>query len=192
MKYLTVGTREITRELFKPVEDIDGSIKPRGGLWLTEYNELYKNCNDWVDFLINNSVVFFYKSRNYSMWEQPCSLVTLNERANIFELKTGKDLQYLVSNYPLNNRFSYQEISRIYDGIFIDMVRLLREVNDYQICRELFKFDVNSLILFNLDCINYYQPGTVSIEPFNYEYGDGVVPNYEINIENVKKKILRK
>ena len=201
MKYLTVGTRKITKELFRPVEDVNGSIKPRGGLWLTEYNELYNSYNDWVDFLINNSVVFFYKSRKYSMWEQPCSLVTLKANANIFYLQSRENLDYLINNYSLDNKFSYQEISHIYDGVFINMFKLIQEIDNYQLCKQLFSFDVNSLILFNLDCIDYYQKGTVNIEPFDYEYGDSELSHYEINIENercqvvdenVKKKILIK
>lgn len=199
MKYLTVGTREIKRQLFKEIEDVDGSIKPRGGLWLTEYNELHRNYNDWVDFLIYNPVVFFYKSRNYNMWAQPCSLVTLKEDANIFYLQSKENLDYLIRNYPRQNSFSYQDICHIYDGIFVDMFKLIREIDDYQLCRQICKFDVNTLVLFNLDCIDYYQPGIVMIKPFDYEYGDCEELYYEINIEskkyqiddvNVKKKIL--
>ena len=192
MKYLTVGTREITKELFRPIEDVNGSIKPRGGLWLTEYNELYNSYNDWVDFLISNPVVFFYKSRNYSMWEQPCSLVTLKENANIFYLQSKENLEYLINNYPLDNKFSYQEISYVYDGVFIDIFKLIREIDDYQLRKQLICFDVNSLILFNLDCIDYYQKGIVIIKPFDYEYGDSEPSHYEINIENEKCQIIDK
>ena len=190
MKYLTVGTRQITRELFRSIEDVSGSIKPRGGLWLTEYNELYKNYNDWVDFMINDPVVLFYKSRNHSIWEQPCSLVTLKETANIFYLKSESDLEYLKKMYPAyGSIFSYQMLSKIYDGIFVDMYKLLTSINDDIICNQLFKFGVNSLILFNLNCIDYYQSGMVSIEPFDYEYGSCEPAYYEINIENEKQKI---
>ena len=193
MKYLTVGTRKISYELFSPVMDVCEQIKPIGGLWLTEYNEAHKNYNVWVEYLINNPQVLFYMSRNYSMWENPCSLVTLKDNTNIFYLKNKEDLKYLIVNYPHNNgNFSYQQISNIYDGIFIDMYKLLNQVSNYELCRQLFKFSVNSLILFNLDCIDYYQPGIVSIEPFNYECDECEIQNYEINIENVKKKILRK
>ena len=50
MQYLTVGTREIKRELFREIEDTENTnIKPRGGLWLTKYeNEHY---NEWVDYI---------------------------------------------------------------------------------------------------------------------------------------------
>ena len=53
MEYLTVGTNEIKKDLFIPVKDNTKNIfKPTGGLWLTKYDERYKNYNDWVDYLI--------------------------------------------------------------------------------------------------------------------------------------------
>lgn len=188
MQYLTVGTREIKGELFNEVEDTEcTNIKPRGGLWLTRYeNESY---NEWVDYLLEDSVALVYKSRGDSIWRQPCSLVTLNESANVFNLSCKKDLDFLKENYPLaDNKFSYQEISHLYDGIYVDMYKLLMEENDPR----LYKFAVNSLILFNLDCIDYYQSGIVNIEPFDYEYGYCESPNYQIKYEDTKKRILKR
>ena len=194
MKYLTVGTRDITEELFRDIEDatID-SLKPKGGLWLTVFDERYKNYNEWVDFILDEPVILFYKNRHNSIWEQPCSLVTLKDSANIFYLNGKDSLDYLKLNYPLNGqKFSYQEISQIYDGIFIDMYGLLCEIKDLETRNKIFKFGVNSLILFNLSCIDYYQSGTVFIEPFDYEYGRSELTSYEIIYENTKKRILKK
>ena len=94
MKYLTVGTDEIVKDLFREVEDTESSsMKPRGGLWLTKYeNEHY---NEWVDYLLEDSVAFYYKSSEHSLWEQPCSLVKLNEDANIYQLESQMSLDYL-------------------------------------------------------------------------------------------------
>ena len=123
MQYLTVGTREITQELFMNVEDTDKeSIKPRGGLWLTRYDSQFDDYNEWVDYMIANPVTLYYKSRNYSMWEQPCSLVTLHDNANIYQLNGQENFDYLRTNYPLaNDKFSYEQISHVYDGMFVDM-----------------------------------------------------------------------
>ena len=188
MQYLTVGTNEIKRELFREVEDTSPSnIKPRGGLWLTKYeNECY---NEWVDYILEDSVALVYKSKGDSIWKQPCSLVTLNDGANVFNLHCKKDLDFLKQNYPLaDNKFSYQEISHLYDGIYINMYKLMMEENDPR----LYKFAVNSLILFNLDCIYYYQSGIVDIEPFDYEYGYCEAPVYQIKCDDTKKRILMK
>ena len=190
LKYLTVGTSEITRERFMNIEDTEGAnIKPRGGLWLTKYhNEGY---NEWVDFLLEDPTTFYYKSKGHSIWEQPCSLVTLNESANIYTLKDNDGLTFLKKNYPLHDdKFSYEAISRLYDGIYVDMYQLLMNV-DSDTRMRLYKFGVNSLILFNLDCINYYQSGIVDIEPFDfeYEYNEGTI--YQIKCDNIKKRILK-
>ncbi len=192
MQYLTVGTNKIVDELFKEVQDTGtANLKPCGGLWLTKY--MGDNYNEWVEFIIDEPTTFFYKSRNYSMWEQPCSLVTLREDAKILNLDSKSKLDYLREKYPLDEyKFSYEIISKLYDGIFIDMYHLLYDISDSEIRQRIFKFGVNSLLLFNLGCIDYYQPGIVSIEPFNYEYGMCELPNYKINIEPVKRKILSK
>ena len=187
MKYLTVGTSEIKNELFRNIEDTDPiNIKPRGGLWLTKYeNDHY---NEWIDFLIDDPVVLYYKSKGYSMWKQPCSLVTLSNSVNLFDLNSKDKLEYLINNYPLNdNKFSYESISHIYDGIYVNMYNMLRQTED----RRFYKFGVDSLILFNLDCIDYYQSGIVLINPFDYEYGSSAMTEYEIKIDNVKKRILK-
>ena len=191
MKYLTVGTSEIKEELFREIEDTDPvSIKPRGGLWLTKYeNEYY---NEWVDYLLEDSVALFYKSKGNSIWEQPCSLVTLKESSNILQLVNSDTFNLLKEKYYLDDdKFSYQAISHIYDGIFVDMYKLLYDADD-KTRKRLYKFGVNSLILFNLDCIEYYQSGVVLIEPFDFEYGYCEESNYKICCDNVKKKILKK
>ena len=191
MKYLTVGTNEITRELFRNIEDTDASsMKPRGGLWLTKYeNEYY---NEWIDYLLEDSVTFYYKSKGSSIWEQPCSLVTLNESANILKLADNDTLNLLKKKYYLDDdKFSYQALSRNYDGVYVDMYNLLHDT-DLKTRDRLYKFGVNSLVLFNLDCIDYYQSGVVLIEPFDFEYGCEEMTSYVIQCDNVKKKILSK
>ena len=190
MKYLTVGTSEITRERFMNVEDReDKVIKPRGGLWLTKYeNEYY---NEWVDYLLGDSVALYYKSKGHSIWEQPCSLVTLNESANIYTLKDGEGLAFLKKNYPLHDdKFSYEAISHHYDGIFVDLRRLMLNT-DLETYQRLYTFGVSSLILFNLDCIKEYESGIVDIEPFDFEYEYNEGTTYQIKCDGVKKRILK-
>ena len=56
---------------------------------------------------------------------------------------------------------------------------------------ELETFCVDTLLLFNPYCIDYYQKGVVNIEPFDYEeYVDE--PIYEIKVDNVKRKVLKR
>lgn len=194
MKYLTVGTSEITRDLFKKVEDTEATnMKPRGGLWFTKYDESYSNYNEWVDYIIENPTVLYYKSKGHSIWQQPCSLVTLKEPAKLFYLNSKDSLNHLRNNYPLEDRkFSYEAISQVYDGLFVDMYGLLSDIEDDETRSRIYKFGVDSLVLFNLDCIDYYQSGVVLIEPYDFEYAKYEGTTYEIKYDNVKKRILEK
>ncbi len=162
---------------------------------MTVYDERYPNYNEWVDYMLEDSNTFYFKSLNYSIWEQPCSLVALKEDANILVLDSREKLDRLRQKHPLaNDKFSYEAISNMYDGIIVDMNKLLYNgdtVSDDKTRRQINRFGVNSLILFNLDCIDYYQSGVVSIEPFDFEYGYNEGTSYTINIEDTKKKILK-
>ena len=88
MKYLTVGTNEIRNDLFRDVKDtsLNKSMKPDGGLWLTEYDERMKHFNYWVDFMMVRPNILFYKSSSSNPFIQPCSLVSLNKDANLYVL----------------------------------------------------------------------------------------------------------
>ena len=191
MEYLTVGTNEIKKNLFIPVKDNKISVfKPSGGLWLTEYDEKYKDYNVWVDYLIDNPDILFYKNREANIWKQPCSLVTLREKSNIFMLENNNDYSYLRRNYPLDEkRFSYELLARKYDGIYVDTLKLLKDTKDEYVLKMIMQYAVSSLVLFNLDCIDYYKSGYVLIEPFDLEYYRYESIGYEINHEKVKKRV---
>lgn len=188
MKYLTVGTNEIREDLFRNIEDTE-SIKPRGGLWLTEYDENIKDYNRWVDFILMHPNVLFYKTKDSSPWIQPCSIVSLGDDTKLFSLDSVEKLEYLMRHYPLvGERFSYQDLSKDYDGIYVDLGRFSdsKKMNDFS------SFGVSSFILFHLKCIDYYQAGNVIIEPFDFEDGLNFDRYYQIEYSNVKKKILKK
>ena len=84
LQYLTVGRSELKG--VRPVEDRSepSSLKPLGGLWLTKYED--ERYNSWVDYLLSDIRVLYFKNISGSIWEQPCSLVTLKETANILYL----------------------------------------------------------------------------------------------------------
>ena len=188
MKYLTVGTNEIREDLFRNIEDTE-SIKPRGGLWLTEYDEDIKDYNRWVDFILMHPNVLFYKTKDCSPWIQPCSIVSLSDDTKLFSLDSVEKLEYLMHHYPLvEERFSYQDLSRDYDGIYIDLCRF----SDSKKMNEFSTFGVSSFILFHLNCIDYYQAGNVIIEPFDFEDGLNFDRYYQIEYSHVKKKVLKK
>ncbi len=194
MKYLTVGTRELKEELLYPVEDIEdpSTYKPRGGLWLTEQYDDCPTYNRWVDYILEHPNIFYIKNTSKNIWQQPCSLVSLRQDSKIFLLDSPEKHNYLLENYPYKNiKFSYEDLSQHYDGIFVDLLNVRNLRKDIITYEKYDKFSINSLILFNLNCIDYYQSGIVDIEPFEMEmnYFDYY---YEIKIEDTKKKVLKR
>ena len=194
MKYLTVGTKNIREDLFKCIEDNDlsRSMKPRGGMWFTEYDENIKNYNRWVDFLMMRPNILFYKNKSDNPFIQPCSVISLREDVNLYALHNKATLDYLLKCFPYNDKFSYEELSRYYDGIYVDYGSLVHDNNSYDIISKFSSFDVSSLILFNLDCIDYYQSGNVNIEPFDIEDNNLYDRYYSIEIDKQKRKVLKK
>ena len=194
MKYLTLGTEEIKDDLFRKVNDTDlkNSMKPTGGLWLTEYDENISNYNRWVDFVLCRPHILFYKNHQNNPFIQPCSVVSLRENSNLYVLHNDQTLDYLMKCFPLNNKFSYEELSKYYDGIYVNLGSLFMGKYNKEVLNSFSSFGVSSLILFNLDCIDYYQSGIVNIEPFDYEGGEYFDKKYQINVSSEKKKVLRK
>ena len=193
MKYLTVGTKEIREDLFRDIKDTDlkYSMKPTGGLWLTEFDENMRNYNRWVDFMLCRPNILFYKNRGNNPFVQPCSMVSLRSDSNLYVLHNDQTLDYLMKCFPYQGKFSYEELSKYYDGIFIHLESLYHGKYDKDVLKKFSSFDVSSLILFRPDCIDYYQSGEVNINPFDYE--SGIEPEiYKINIDKVKKRVLKK
>ncbi len=204
MQYLTVGRSELKG--VRPVENNyePSSLKPLGGLWLTKYET--ERYNSWIDYLLGEMELFYFKSRNHSIWRQPCSVVMLKENANLLSLSNHDELVSLSEKYPLvgnehlrveslydsSKKFSYEDISKLYDGIYFNLSELLLSEKDNAIYNMLYKFSVSSLVLFNADCIDYYQSGVVMIEPFDFEYEYNEGTTYEIKLDSEKKKILTK
>lgn len=198
MKYLTVGTDEIRSDLFRNVEttELVDSMKPAGGMWFSEYNK--SGSNEWVRFMMNHIYIWFYKNNNIRVngyvdpFAKPCSLVSLKNDVHLYTLHNSQSLDYLMKYFPANGKFSYEELSKYYDGIYVDLNRLF-SLKDYDndILKKFSSFGISSLVLFNLDCIDYYNSGKVILEPFDYEVGERP-QNYEIKIDDTKKKILKR
>lgn len=171
-KYLTVGTDEIRRDLFLPVSDKNAhsDIKPSGGLWLTSYDTSIPNFNHWVDYMLRNPYVLFYKNRGKNPFKQPCCVIVLKKEANIYKLNSVESYKFLLDNFSDDKGFfSYESVSNKFDGLFIDLSNL-RYVADMDLRKKFLQLGVSSLVLFNIDAIDYYYSGVVNIDPFEYDY----------------------
>ena len=198
MKYFNFGIDEIREDKFNKIDNTKeiNEIKPIGGFWATKHDEKTNDFNKWIDFILYNSQhLFFYKynKANKSInWNQPCLLMTLKDKTNLFNLDDIDKYKYLIKKYPYDiKRFSYKELCKNYDGLYIELSKIDSRKLDYETKEKFRKFAIDSLVLFNLDCIDYYQKGIVSIEAFDY---DDILkePQYKIEIEKEKRKILKR
>lgn len=193
MEYLTVGTEEIRVDEFRQIKDTNlrGSIKPSGGLWFTRFNKNFPCYNDWVDYMIRHRYILFYKSKGDNPFCQPCLVVSLRDDALIYNLDSINGYNELLDKYYLNDKmFSFEKLSCDYDGIYVDVFSLSRDLSSDTM--NLFSsFGVNSLILFNTNVIRDYQAGKVMIEPFDYD-DFYVCPFYKIEINDEKKRVRRR
>jgi len=190
--YLSVGTRCIKSELFKSVCDssFNDNIKPSGGFWMTEFDVRFPDYNIWVDYILTYPHILFYKSRSNDPFVQPCSVVYLKEDANIYHLCSKDDYNFLIKSYSNGmGRFSFEKLSLDYDGIYINLFNLRNSLSSEEFNLFL-SFSVNTMLLFNLDCIDYYHAGVLDIEEFDYcdIYSSSFI-NYNIKFDNDKRYV---
>lgn len=182
MNFLSVGTDTISQNLFQNIKN-GNDTKPYGGLWATKYDSRFPGYNEWVDFLIQNIHLLFYM--NYTNpFELPAVYFTLKDNAKIFNIDSKEKLEYLKNKYPNQEKWiNFEKLQENYDGIFIRITSLLNEKN-------INSFGVNTLILFNLNCIKEYQSAKVFIEPFDYTLYNHLI-EYEIKLDSEKKQIKK-
>lgn len=177
MKFISVGSDSLYPELFMSIKN-STIKKPSGGLWATPY--LCDTYNEWLDFLVDNLETFYRKRMDTN---NKAIVFELKSTANILEIKTFHDIEQLIAQYnDGNDWFSFEELASFYDGIYINLTALGQdEEKDFFIYRHLLKYSVNTLLLFNLNCINSYQKASID---FFQDYCCGMTQySYKINIE---------
>ena len=173
-KYIMIGmpilTKNIFRNILRPLNNY--SFKPTGGLWASEYISNIYTISEWHSYLLEARSIALYKDINQA------SLFTLKENAKILEIKTFKELQEIIQKYPSyhhslnyyqtitdnNNTFDFEELSKDYDGIYINPNNI-----EFYKSRIFDNWSVKTLLLFNLDCIKEYQSVTIEV---NLDYYD--------------------
>ena len=186
--YLSIGKKDINYVEFRPIKNSDSS-KPHGGLWATTYNSMYPSYNEWMDFLVCHPNVLFYKYLKNGNFNIPAVFFTLKNDAKILHINTKAYFLQAKMNYPNNDKlFDFEKIAIDYDGIFIGTTSLLNALNEAEIIT-IKPYDVNTLILFNLNAIDYYQETEIVIEPFDYETKNELI-EYEIKIAKEKKQVI--
>ncbi len=178
--YLTVGIDNISGALFRSVKRGTDIKKASGGLWLTKYQPI---GNPWLEYISDKPYLLIYKGIK-DLTRIPCSLVTLKDQTNLFILDSDAKLDYLMKHYGNAEFFSYPLLSQDYDGIYIDFSK---NKNHPKLDKLYPSFCLDSLILFNLNCISYYQEG--EIHPLGF-YDEFCFEDYEIVISPEQKEII--
>lgn len=165
-KFISIGTDQILADLEQPIKN--NGTKPIGGLWASPYYPEYPNYNPWMEYMLNNIHILFYKRHGQDPFNIPAAVITLNDNANIFQLANIDALNFLKQNYPTPDGWiDFEKMALDFDGIYIDVNKLRFSASNTDNIR-IDRFGVNSLLLFNLTCINYYQKSLIVIEPFDF------------------------
>lgn len=173
-EFIMIGTPIITKELFRKVLiPLDNySFKPSGGFWSSFYTGNF--CiSEWFTYLQDSKSIARYKDLNNSV------IFTLKEDAKILTINNHEQLLELAIKYPSyhhilgyygeinqsNTTFDFIKMSEDYDGVYINynMITNERKTSIFN------KFSVNSLLLFNLECIKEYRHAPI-IYDIDYPY----------------------
>ncbi len=181
-KYVTIGTSNLSKDIFRSIlrPANNFSLKPSGGLWASQYEEY--TLSNWLYYLTNeNTGLQAVKNIDVGV------IFTLKENSNIIELDSRQKVKNLEEKYPsmhhilgyYQNRdnnlpiFDFEDLSKHYDGIYVNYYML-----KYRDNIESFKeWSLNSLTLFNLDCIKDYQ--TIHISNTRYYDTYEVIPKID-------------
>lgn len=180
-KYIMVGAPIISKELFRNVlRPLDNyNFIPNGGFWASDYIDDVE-VSAWNKYLQQNPEIAEAKDTTQS------TIFNLKDDAKILTIETADDILALSQKYPsyhhilgyiddITDRkisFDFEMLSQDYDGIYVNYKNISREKKTM-----IFKdWEVNTLLLFNLDCIKEYQRA-----PITNEYGYSYIKKEEIS-----------
>ncbi len=193
--YIFIGSPIITKELFRKVlRSLNNySCKPNGGLWASKYTSPY-HISDWYSYLIDKKEIAFYKNLSSA------SMFTLKDDANILVINDYETVLNLIAKFPSIHQklsyyespeipveqkiFSFEELTKYYDGVYVDYDHF-RFSNSTDIFNS---WSVNSLLLFNLDCIESFSPVSIDFDISKFFSTRFYLPHLDIdNIKESKK-----
>lgn len=159
MNLIVLGIDKIDPEKFRTIKNIPTRNKPSGGLWTSPENS---NLS-WKDFVINES---FQESR----YLNKLTLITLKSDVKIYKIQNKDDyfkcplrdkendfFGGLETNHSKLQFIDFEKLSKDYDALWIteEALNVLGtfEILDDFVLGPLYGWDVETVLLFNLDCI---------------------------------------
>lgn len=173
-EYVTIGTKNIAEDIFRKIlRPLDTNFyKPNGGLWSSEFISKIYCISEWHDYLLyEDQETASYKNINAG------AIFTLKSNAKILDIDSEKKIIELSQKYPSwhyilthcenpeLNIIDFEALSKDYDGIEVSINKL-----GYNKPGLTFNsWSVNTLLLFNLNCIEKYQSVDIEVSLFNYD-----------------------
>lgn len=173
-EYVTIGTKNIAKDIFRKIlRPLDINFyKPNGGLWSSEFISRIYCISEWHDYLLyEDQETASYKNINAG------AIFTLKNNAKILNIDSEEKIielsqkypswHYILTHYdnPELNIIDFETLSKDYDGVEVSINKL-----GYNKPGLTFNsWSVNTLLLFNLNCIEKYQSVDIEVSLFNYD-----------------------
>ena len=173
-EYVTIGTKNIAEDIFRKIlRPLDINFyKPNGGLWSSEFISRIYCISEWHDYLLyEDQETASYKNINAG------AIFTLKNNAKILNIDSEEKIielsqkypswHYILTHYdnPELNIIDFETLSKDYDGVEVSINKL-----GYNKPGLTFNsWSVNTLLFFNLNCIEKYQSVDIEVSLFNYD-----------------------
>lgn len=173
-EYVTIGTKNIAEDIFRKIlRPLDINFyKPNGGLWSSELISRIYCISEWHDYLLyEDQETASYKNINAG------AIFTLKSNARILNIDSEEKIielsqkypswHYILTHYdnPKLNIIDFEALSKDYDGVEVSINKL--GYNEPGLTFS--SWSVNTLLLFNLNCIEKYQSIDIEVSLFNYD-----------------------
>lgn len=146
-EYAHIGNSDIKKEMY--IEILNDNAKPYGGFWACPNNKVEGSISDRTDYVLDNIDGKFLRYN-----EKYGCLFNIKPNSNILYLKKDIDVEEIKSKYSKGDYIDYEQISKHYDALFVNPYSLSQNLRK----TEFNDWNVRSLLIFNLDCIEEYLP----------------------------------
>lgn len=146
-KFVHIGNCDIKKELFIDISN-DGN-KLYGGFWACPNNNVEGSISDRTDYILENMDKKFLR---YNV-TKGC-FFNLKENAKVLCLLNDNDVKKVKEKYLNHKYINFEEISKDYDALYVNPFSLSYNLRQ----NEFYNWNIRSLVIFNLDCIDEYVP----------------------------------
>ena len=146
-KFVHIGNSNIKKEMY--IDIINDGQKPYGGFWACPNNDVEGSISDRTDYILENK---YGKFLRYDGGEGCFFNIKPDTKVlNIIDDQTAMEAK---NKWNKDGHIDYEQISQIYDAAYVSPHSLSYSLR----INEFDNWNVRSLLIFNLDCIEEYLP----------------------------------